>query len=480
MTMEGNNNQVKPVRLVIIVASLVGFVTMFNLRYSMEVGGALAVKNTVAEVNGLPLQPTQSTRIEPTPVEKEKPKQIDVSAVFANVKVPKGISPDESIAPEAMTLFDTDNEGVRKRHECIVKIRESAHQLLDPHLQSFAQSQRSVLIVDPAFHANVGDNMIYQGELGFLKPLGYEGSSVEHCGYAQSESFAKIKCKIYLQDDNTGNSFALWHGGGNWGDLWRRTHAQRIPSFETLLKKNFTVIAMPSSFHYASEQVRQQDTVNMKKYIASGIGRADLEDEAARNESASRVVFSWRERKSFEEATKEYPFATNLLVPDIAFHLGPYEQRQTKQKEDLQLDILLFLRTDKESVVSSTRSQEGIQQLLSTVEGGDELRFGIVDWNSRFALWPSDDYLFTESAIQMLSLGKVVICDRLHASILCYLSGIPFVYIDQVTGKISNTLEVAFSSWDGCKDGETAMFARAHTLQEAVEIAASFIEKYNL
>lgn len=230
--------------------------------------------------------------------------------------------------------------------------------------------------------------------------------------------------------------------------------------------------------HYESDKLQQQDTANMKKYIASGLGYANLDSEDAKQEAASKVVFSWRERKSFEKATSEYPFATNLLVPDIAFHLGPYEQRITKQKQDLQLDIVLFLRTDKESIVSSTH--EDLRKMLNGVEGGSELRFGVVDWNTRFALWPSGDFLFTDSAIQMLSLGKVVICDRLHASILCYLSGIPFIYIDQVTGKITNTLEVAFDSWEGCKDGDTAMWAKALSIEEAIETAASFIRKYNL
>jgi exopolysaccharide biosynthesis predicted pyruvyltransferase EpsI len=485
--------EVKRPQLVMIVAILVGFVTLFNLRYSIMVDGILGMINKEGmnepsarfskeqrqqekkEEN----QQQQNASFASTLVKKDRLiSEIDIAALLSNFTIPKGINPDDSIVPEAMNLFDTDHPGIRKRHECIVEIRELAHQLLDPHLRPFAEHQKPVLVVDPAYHPNVGDSMIYKGELNFLKHLGYENAAVETCGYAQSGPFAKIKCRDYLKQDNTGSNFAVWQGGGNFGDLWYHTHRQRVASFEPLMRNNFTVVAMPSSFHYDSDKVRQEDTARIRNGIAAGLGHANLGSEVAKQESAARVVFSWRERKSLDKATEEYPFATNLLVPDIAFHLGPYAQRISQQKEDLQLDIVFFLRTDKESIISS--SHEDLRTMLNTLEGGDDLIFGVVDWNTRFALWPSDDFLFTESAIQMLSLGKVVICDRLHASILSYLSGIPFVYIDQATAKITSTLEVAFDCWEGCKDGETAMWARAQTIEEAVRVAAGFIHKYNL
>ncbi|GAX21541.1 hypothetical protein FisN_6Hh432 [Fistulifera solaris] len=487
-----DNNKVKRPQLVMIVAVLVGFVTLFNFRYSIMVDGVLGMINRegMNEPSAhLPQekrqqdeeaenQQQQDASFASTLVEKDRLiSEIDIAALLSNFTVPQGINPEDSIAPEAIELFDTDHPGIRKRHECIVKIRELAHQLLDPHIQTFAEHRKPVLLVDPAYHPNVGDSMLYKGEQRFLQHLGYADTSVDTCGYAQSGRFANINCRDYLKQDNTGNTFAIWHGGGNFGDLWYFTHRQRVASFEPLLRNNFTVVAMPSSFHYYSGKLRQEDTKRIRNGIATALGLTSLETEIAKQESASRVVFSWRERKGYNEALKEYPFATNLLVPDIAFHLGPYERRITKEKEALQLDIVFFLRTDKESVISS--SHDDIRSMLNALEGGDDLRFGVFDWNTRFALWPSDDFLFTESAIQMLSLGKVVICDRLHAAILSYLSGIPFVYIDQATAKISSTLEVAFESWEGCKDGETAMWAQAQTIEEAVQVATGFIHKYN-
>ena len=74
-------------------------------------------------------------------------------------------------------------------------------------------------------------------------------------------------------------------------------------------------------------------------------------------------------------------------------------------------------------------------------------------------------------------MGKVIIADRLHATILAYLSGVPVVYIDQVTGKISKTLDVAFSSIDSCRDAEATKLIRAFNFTHALELAARLVSE---
>ena len=396
---------------------------------------------------------------------------------------PKGIHPSNSTPPESIKLFETSDVRIHKRHECIAKIRERIRNQLTPFIQTSFETQREPLLVDPALHPNVGDHMLVYGETNFLRSLGFHNPAM--CSIAQASSYCQ-QCIEYLRDQNPkliAQSNAYWHAGGNWGDLYPRTQQRRIPSFTELLKANYSIVSMPQSFYYQSDQNRVRDTRNLRASIADGLGFSKRElvtNEQAKLTAASRVTLTWREATSFEKANKEYPFATHVLVPDIAFFLGPFLARPSLQKDFFQLDILLFLREDKESVLSSSRNNKSIRGVLDSILGGDGLRFGIADWNTRFAMWPSDDYLFTESAIQLLSLGRVVICDRLHAAILCYLTGIPFVYIDQSTGKISKTLGVAFDSWEGCQDSDTAMWAQADSIEEALGIAVSFLERYNL
>ena len=352
----------------------------------------------------------------------------------------------------------------------IQQIRDRHFQLFGPYFapQTSQQIQLTALLVDPAYHRNVGDHMITLGELVFLERYyNLTNEQVVQCGYAQHEGFVQT-CIGHLADlaptaDNE-QRVALWHGGGNWGDLWRRTQEHRIPSFGKLVAKGYSVVGMPQSLFYNDATVRNKDTVTMQQGIESVVN----------DKGKDHVALAWREKESYDMAASLYPFVTNLLVPDIAFQLGPFQRMETPQAKSLQLDLLLFMRGDKESSLSKLRNKASVQSLLQSVTGGQGVSFLIVDWTDRLDIFKTDDYFFTESSIQLLSLGKVVVCDRLHAAILCYLSGIPFVYIDQMTGKISKTLAVAL---DGCADADSSLFARAQTLPEALQVAVDMLAK---
>lgn len=188
----------------------------------------------------------------------------------------------------------------------------------------------------------------------------------------------------------------------------------------------------------------------------------------------SKTILMWREQDSFEEASRLYPFVTNMAVPDMAFQLGPYAPIRKHPK--LLVDVIVFLRNDKESKVNSERNEDSIRRILPK----PDLTFKIVDWSDRLNIFETTDTFFTDTSIELLSLGKVVVCDRLHAAVLAYLTGLPFVYIDQVSGKISKTLTTAFDGAEGCLDGEQTHWARAMSLQEALAKASDMIDKHGL
>jgi polysaccharide pyruvyl transferase WcaK-like protein len=270
---------------------------------------------------------------------------------------------------------------------------------------------------------------------------------------------------------------------------------------------------MPQSLHYDSEVLQYQEAIQLQSGVAVGLARAEnlqlgsnsnetgklaeqfLNTSVGRALASSRVSLAWREHESYELALKLYPFANNVLSPDIAFQLGPYQalppsSEGPKSQSNTQVDFVLFLRDDKESVLAKFRNSSSIRRLLKPLgkkSGGARRRytFQIVDWNDRLGRFVSPsghsrDFLNTETAIRLLSLGRVVICDRLHASILAYLSGLPFVYIDQKTAKITKGLQVAFESDPICQDRAKAMWESAETLESALSIAADFLDRYRL
>ena len=256
----------------------------------------------------------------------------------------------------------------------------------------------------------------------------------------------------------------------------------RIPSIKTILENNYRLIGLPQSLFYLNETLKKLDVISIKEKVALGLGLTkpgrlpwDPVDTSALDSAKgiklakSKVVLMWREKESYKEAMKLYPFVSNMVVPDMAFQLGPYAP--IRKHPEKAVDIIVFLRDDIESQVYSKRNFMEVMKLLPT----PGLTFKIVDWPSRLAMFDTTDYFFTNSSIELLSLGKVVVCDRLHAAILSYISGMPFVYIDQVSGKITKTLSAAFDNIGVCLDKKRSRWARATTLEEALAKASAMI-----
>ena len=234
----------------------------------------------------------------------------------------------------------------------------------------------------------------------------------------------------------------------------------------------------------------------------------------------NRIIFAWRELYSYEKAIVLYPFVTNVILPDIAFQLGPYDgpllyrnlliSNSVENNIPPRTDLLFLLRSDHESVLYQYRNKRSIQIMIDQIiyemksnfssssstyhheylNNNNMITFSIVDWNDRLNRFNSNDVFFTNTSIELLSSGKIVITDRLHASILSYLSGLPFIYIDPISQKISKTFHVAFCNDDNvynnknsrnlssleqqkrfCYDKTKEMYHSATTLLDAIRLA---------
>ena len=360
---------------------------------------------------------------------------------------------------------------------CIASIRRRH---LDELKDIFRQPQfqdRPILLVDPAQHFNLGDPLLVLGEKEFLVGMGWGEQSVHECGVAQAK--VAPRCPAVLNASAPGTyKLALWQAGGNWGNLWKGIQKQRVQSMGYLLDAQLTVVSMPQSMHYEDGQgdaAAIQDARAIQA-AAARIGGA--------NESRKRLIFLWRQTNSYEEAELLYPFADNRLVPDIAFWCGPFLHHGTVKGLDRELvDLLLFLRTDKESVFGGKDSDfyKNPDKLRGMVaEAGGNLSFRVADWGGSRYLRAIDAAEYKpkiEAAVRLLNTGRVVIADRLHATILSMLSLKPVFYVDQSYGKIRRTLDVAFASSDACRDEGAVRVFRTASLSEALSRAGRFVEE---
>lgn len=306
-------------------------------------------------------------------------------------------------------------------------------------------------LIDYPDHANVGDSAIWLGESLVLQRLGLRIRYV-----ASTKSFSEAVLRRMLP---TGT--ILLHGGGNFGTVWPSAQEHREMVMSRF--RDYPIIQLPQSISFDDEfaVVRARNLV----------------------EAHPNFILMARDRPSLEFGTTELG-ARTILCPDSAFLLEAHQYREPPV-----VDVLVLARSDKERVV------DGWEESLRT----SGLSFEIADWvdegttlahwlSSR--LWPrafgrltkvpgffdllKSAWDATASArmrrgCALLSRGRVVITDRLHAHILCTLLGIPHVALDNTYGKVGNFID----AWTN----KSSLLVRARTSAEAASLAGALLTR---
>ena len=317
--------------------------------------------------------------------------------------------------------------------------------ILDPLIPENSQ----VALFDFPNHPNVGDSAIWLGEEAYLKRR--EDARVivvDDCGIRHRRLPELPRSAV-----------VLLHGGGNLGDLWPRHQALR----ETLIRNyhSHRIIQLPQSIYFG----------------------------ARANEERCRRVFGAhrdfhllvRDQASLEWGQRLHDGPTRLC-PDMALCLGPLPRRTREPCHD----IVALLRTDKETVTNiGSRQHTGDAVIVDWLEEPPSLikritrRFGRLqsEYPRRLAgLYGIKRRLYHRLARErlqrgcdILSSGRVVITDRLHAHILCTLMDIPHVVLDNSYRKIGNFRDAWDTGRGLCKTASSLDEAKnkARTLLDA-------------
>jgi pyruvyl transferase EpsO len=213
------------------------------------------------------------------------------------------------------------------------------------------------------------------------------------------------------------------------------------------------IIQLPQSIHFSNESAVADTARTIKKHGA--------------------FTLLVRDRVSFEFARSHFDCQVHLC-PDMAFSMGRSRRRPPSA------DLLCLLRTDKErksvshgpvpaSAIVTDWLKETRGQRRGTkwrafahaaLAGGGaaarrQARYNALAWG-RY-----------RRGVRILSQGKVVITDRLHAHIISTLLGIPHVVLDNSYGKLSSFLAAWTDEFEGVR--------RADTMGEAIAQAREFL-----
>lgn len=168
---------------------------------------------------------------------------------------------------------------------------------------------RDYVLLDVPDYDNIGDNLIWEGELAFLKEVPHQKM------YEASYLF-------FQQKKVPANTIILLQGGGNFGDIYIKTQEERLRIIADNLDKK--IIIFPQTIYYQNEE-------NLKK---------DAEIINAHPE----LIFCVRDQVSFDLVKKHFLNVQPKLLPDMAFCIDPkhFEVPSTGNK------TLLMKRNDGE------------------------------------------------------------------------------------------------------------------------------------
>lgn len=269
------------------------------------------------------------------------------------------------------------------------------------------------------YYNNVGDTLIWNGELELLKNVPHKCIGV--CGWDD-----------YPETKLPENAVILITGGGYFGDVWRRAWNNVLNGIRP--NKNNKIIIMPCSIFYDDPEIRDRDATYLEQF--------------------PNLVILARDKVSLEIAKKHFNNEARL-VPDMAFCMNEKEILKYATKKPSK-NTLLFMRGDKELVSDSISIQE------STYDTGDwlpmqdpalERPFNRLDYRGSQLLFFSKNLrecytewlykvlyrrIMTKAGLKQLSDYRKIYTTRLHAMILGLMLGREVFFIDNTYGKLSS------------------------------------------
>lgn len=286
-------------------------------------------------------------------------------------------------------------------------------------LSEVLPSHGPVALLEYPLHHNAGDTLIFAGTLAYLQRLGIP---VRYVTTVHGYSPGDLR-RVHPEGP------ILLQGGGNFGDRWGMFQAFRERVIADFPDR--PVVQLPQ-------------TIEMSPSTARRI--------AAAYRAHGRLTVLLRDSRSMRQATQLLPGVRAIFCPDLAFGYEPSPSRGPRW------DVVTVQRHDGESAVEGPLFDP---REPMTVRATDWTlsRWQLARWHALKSpgaivrriphagaglhrplvrqMYPRITRLTMTAAVNTVSDGRIVVTDRLHATILATLVGRPVVARDNATGKIS-------------------------------------------
>ncbi|KAF7457785.1 pyruvyl transferase Pvg1 [Cryptosporidium felis] len=378
---------------------------------------------------------------------------VSVTEIFDNYGVKSG----NTIASLQMKFNSLETE-----HPC-KRIIETHSRTLKNYYKDVLSGVEEILFIGFPDHPNRGDSAIFTGALILLEYLEIKIIKAIHLlsEYNQEEIlslFTVEKSKRAI----------IFHGGGNFGDLYSHHHQLRYVVLNDF--SNYKIVMFPQTVFFRDKENKMITINNFIKHK----GELFL---AGRDKSSAEIL-----REMFEDSSNIH----TELLPDLAFLIGD----QRKRRGIPSLDILIHARVDNEgpniffngtSVKMSKVRMENIKKVINdgvknkqtpsnyqNIKNSESLKSEWTDYLSILVDdWLESDANYNElintnyiersisrtlDGMAFLSRANIIITNRLHGHILLLLLGVPHFVMGDSFGKLMNfreswTSECKLSTW---------------------------------
>lgn len=229
------------------------------------------------------------------------------------------------------------------------------------------------------------------------------------------------------------NALVVLNGGGNMGDIYQLEEMNR----RTVLGDypDHRIVIFPQTIYYKDEQ---NATASVPHY------------------NRKNITITAREQTSFEIMKKLYPEANVILAPDAVLSMDYSKQQHEKN------GVVACFRGDREQKMTDQERNSLTGQLSAW--GYD---MTITDMMHGAQIPRESRKQIVEEKIRLFAGAQLVITDRLHAMILCAVSGTPCLVFGNNHHKVRGVYE-----WIRHLDYVRFVHSVEEALQEAERYAA--------
>ena len=297
-----------------------------------------------------------------------------------------------------------------QQHEFLMNTLAGEHEILLDRLRG-----RPFHYVDIPVHGNIGDLLIMHGTLAFFRKHGLR-PRITAPAFAYDPG--------WIRDDDV----IVFHGGGNFGDLYSAYGMQPLREQVVASRPQNTIIVLPQSIHFSSDAERKRSAAIFRQHQDVHICVRDFNSYKIAGDFTDHVYLLP------DMAHQLYRISADPQLPaQGALRISRTDDEKNALIADAELDVLAT--TDWPQLVGD--GEKSIERFRKTMRIAHKA--GLSHAGNRLLTdsWVRYSAKLVDKAIELFGRHEHIFTDRLHGHILACLMDKPNTVIDNSYGKNS-------------------------------------------